>query len=75
MEEENNELEENFLSRWSKKKSKQKTQIENPKTKQIDPESSTETENQSTLAEENDKLNDEELLKKYNLPKIGRAHV
>ena len=68
MEEENKELEENFLSRWSKKKSKQKTQIENSKTKQIDPESSTETENQSSLVEENDKLNDEELLKKYNLP-------
>ena len=31
MEEENNELEENFLSRWSKKKSKQNTQIENSK--------------------------------------------
>ena len=68
MEEENKELEENFLSRWSKKKSKQKTQIENSKPKQIDPESSTETENQSSLVEENDKLNDEELLKKYNLP-------
>ena len=68
MEEEKKELEENFLSRWSKKKSKQKTQIENSKTKQIDPESSTETENQSSLVEENDKLNDEELLKKYNLP-------
>ena len=36
MEEENNELEENFLSRWSKKKSKQKTQIENSNSKQID---------------------------------------
>ena len=68
MEEENKELEKNFLSRWSKKKSKQKTQIENSKPKQIDPESSTETENQSSLVEENDKLNDEELLKKYNLP-------
>ena len=68
MEEENNELEENFLSRWSKKKSKQKTQIENFNSKQIDSESSTETENQSSLVEENDKLNDEELLKKYNLP-------
>ena len=68
MEEENKELEENFLSRWSKKKSKQKTQIENSNSKQIDPESSTETENQSSLVEENDKLNDEELLKKYNLP-------
>ena len=63
MEEENKELEENFLSRWSKKKSKQKTQKENSKTKQIDPESATETENQSSLVEENDKLNDEELLK------------
>ena len=68
MEEENNELEENFLSRWSKKKSKQKNQIENFNSKQIDSESSTETENQSSLVEENDKLNDEELLKKYNLP-------
>ena len=68
MEEENKELEENFLSRWSKKKSKQKTQIENSKPKQIDLETSTETENQSSLVEENDKLNDEELLKKYNLP-------
>ena len=68
MEEENNELEENFLSRWSKKKSKQKTQIQNSKTKQTDTKSSTETENQSSLVEENDKLNDEELLKKYNLP-------
>ena len=68
MEEEKKELEENFLSRWSKKKSKQKTQIENSNSKQIDPESSTETENQSSLDEENDKLNDEELLKKYNLP-------
>ena len=68
MEEENKELEENFLSRWSKKKSKQKTQIENFNSKRIDSESSTETENQSSLVEENDKLNDEELLKKYNLP-------
>ena len=68
MEEENKELEENFLSRWSKKKSKQKTQIENSNSKQTDPESSTEAENQSSLDEENDKLNDEELLKKYNLP-------
>ena len=68
MEEENKELEENFLSRWSKKKSKQKTQIENSNSKQIDPESSTEKENQSSLDEENDKLNDEDLLKKYNLP-------
>ena len=68
MEEENKELEENFLSRWSKKKSKQKTQIENFNSKQTDPESSTEAENQSSLDEENDKLNDEELLKKYNLP-------
>jgi len=68
MEEENKELEENFLSRWSKKKSKQKNQIENSNSNQIDPESSTEKENQSSLDEENDKLNDEELLKKYNLP-------
>ncbi len=68
MEEENKELEENFLSRWSKKKSKQKTHIENSNSKQIDPESSTEIENQSSFVEENDKLNDEELLKKYNLP-------
>ena len=68
MEEENKELEENFLTRWSKKKSKQKTQIENFNSKHIDSESSTETENQSSLVEENDKLNDEELLKKYNLP-------
>ena len=68
MEEENKELEENFLSRWSKKKSKQKTLIENSKTKQIDPEISTETVDQSSLVEENDKLKDEELLKKYNLP-------
>ena len=68
MEEEKKELEENFLSRWSKKKSKQKTQIENSNSKQTDPESSTEAENQSSLDEENDKLNDEELLKKYNLP-------
>ena len=67
MNEENNELDENFLSRWSKKKSKQ-TQIENFNSKQIDPKSSSETENQSSLDEENDKLNDEELLKKYNLP-------
>ena len=67
MEEEKKEFEENFLSRWSKKKSKQ-TQIENYSSKQTDPESSTETENQSSLDEENNKLNDEELLKKYNLP-------
>ena len=68
MEEDNKELEENFLSRWSKKKSKQNTQIENSKPKQTDAEISTETVNQSSLVEENDKLNDEELLKKYNLP-------
>ena len=68
MEEDNNELEENFLSRWSKKKSKQKNKIENFNSQQIDPESSTETDSQSSLVEENDKLNDEELLKKYNLP-------
>ena len=61
MEEEKKEFEENFLSRWSKKKSEQKTQIENFNSKQIDSESSTETENQSSLVEENDKLNDEEL--------------
>ena len=68
MEEEKKEFEENFLSRWSKKKSKQNTQIENSKPKQTDAEISTETVNQSSLVEENDKLNDEELLKKYNLP-------
>ena len=56
MEEENNELEENFLSRWSKKKSKQKTQIENFDSKQTDPESSPEKENQSSLDEENEEL-------------------
>ena len=64
MEEENKELEENFLSRWSKKKSKQ-TQIENSNSKQTDPESSIETENHSSLDGENDKLNDEELLNKF----------
>lgn len=68
MEKDNKELEENFLSRWSKKKSKQKSEIENSKYEQLDRESSEETEDSSSLVEENDKLNDDELLKKYNLP-------
>ena len=68
MEEDNKELEENFLSRWSKKKSKQKSEIENSKYEQLDKESSEETDVSSSLVEENDKLNDDELLKKYNLP-------
>ena len=68
MEKDNKELEENFLSRWSKKKSKQKSEIENSKYEQLDQESSEETEDSSSLVEENDKLNDDELLKKYNLP-------
>ena len=68
MEEDNKELEENFLSRWSKKKSKQKSETENSKYEQLDQESSEETEDSSSLVEENDKLNDDELLKKYNLP-------
>ena len=65
MEKDNKELEENFLSRWSKKKSKQKSEIENSKYEQLDKESSEETEDSSSLVEENDKLNDDELLKKY----------
>ena len=68
MEEDKKELNENFLSRWSKKKSKQKTEEENSKLEQINEENSTEIEDTSSLVEENDKLNDDELLKKYNLP-------
>ena len=68
MEEDKKELNENFLSRWSKKKSKQKTEDENSKLEQIDPENPIEQDDTPSLVEENDKLNDVELLKKYNLP-------
>ena len=71
MKEDNKELEENFLSRWSKKKSKQKSEQEISKIESADFNSSQGDEvSKSSTSEvsENDKLNDDELLKKYNLP-------
>lgn len=71
MKEDNKELEENFLSRWSKKKSKQKSEREISKIESADFNSSQGDEvSKSSTSEvsENDKLNDDELLKKYNLP-------
>ena len=71
MKEDNKELEENFLSRWSKKKSKQKSEQEISKIESADFNSSQDDEvSKSSTSEvsENDKLNDDELLKKYNLP-------
>ena len=71
MKEDNKELEENFLSRWSKKKSKQKSEREISKIESADFNSSKGDEvSKSSTSEvsENDKLNDDELLKKYNLP-------
>ena len=71
MKEDNKELEENFLSRWSKKKSKQKSEREISKIESADFNSSQGDEvSKSPTSEvsENDKLNDDELLKKYNLP-------
>ena len=71
MKEDNKELEEKFLSRWSKKKSKQKSEREISKIESADFNSSQGDEvSKSSTSEvsENDKLNDDELLKKYNLP-------
>ena len=71
MKEDNTELEENFLSRWSKKKSKQKSEREISKIESADFNNSQGDEvSKSSTSEvsENDKLNDDELLKKYNLP-------
>ena len=71
MKEDNKELEENFLSRWSKKKSKQKSEREISKIESADFNNSQGDEvSKSSTSEvsENDKLNDDELLKKYNLP-------
>ncbi len=71
MEEDNKKLDGNFLSRWSKKKSKQKfdqvhSKIENESVdKSLDDQTSISI---SEEAKENDDLNDDELLKKYNLP-------
>jgi len=70
MEKDNKNLEGNFLSRWSKKKSKQKpdqahSKIDNESIKKsLDNKSSISTNEES---KENDNLNDDELLKKYNL--------
>ena len=71
MEEDKKDLNENFLSRWSKKKSKQKSEHEISKIESTDFNSSQGDEvSKSSTSEvsENDKLNDDELLKKYNLP-------
>ena len=74
MKEDNKELEENFLSRWSKKKSKQKSEQEISKIESADFNSSQDDEvSKSSTSEvsENDKLNDDELLKKYKNHEIG----
>mgnify|MGYP006241781211 CR=1 FL=1 len=71
MKEDKKDLNENFLSRWSKKKSKQKSEREISKIESADFNSSQGDEvSKSSTSEvsENDKLNDDELLKKYNLP-------
>ena len=71
MEEDKKDLNENFLSRWSKKKSKQKTKHEISEIESADFNSFQGDEvSKSSTSEvsENDKLNDDELLKKYNLP-------
>ena len=71
MEEDKKDLNENFLSRWSKKKSKQKSEKEISKIESPDFNSSQGDEvskSSTSEASENDKLNDDELLKKYNLP-------
>ena len=71
MEEDKKDLNENFLSRWSKKKSKQKSEQEISKIESPDFNSSQGDEvskSSTSEASENDKLNDDELLKKYNLP-------
>ncbi len=71
MKEDKKDLNENFLSRWSKKKSKQKSENEISKIESTDFNSSQCDEvSKSSTSEvsENDKLNDDELLKKYNLP-------
>ena len=71
MEEDKKDLNDNFLSIWSKKKSKQKSEHEISKIETTDFNSSQGDEvSKSSTSEvsENDKLNDDELLKKYNLP-------
>ena len=71
MEEDKKDLNDNFLTRWSKKKSKQKSENEISKIESTDFNSSQGDEvSKSSTSEvsENDKLNDDELLKKYNLP-------
>ena len=71
MEEDKKDLNENFLSRWSKKKSQQKSEQEISKIESPDFNSSQGDEvskSSTSEASENDKLNDHELLKKYNLP-------
>ena len=71
MEEDKKDLHENFLSRWYKKKSKQKYEHEITKIESADFNSSQGDEvSKSSTSEvsENDKLNDHDLLKKYNLP-------
>ena len=71
MKEDKKDLNENFLSRWSKKKSKQKSEQEISKIETSDSKSPQRDEiskSSKSEASENDKLNDDELLKKYNLP-------
>ncbi len=71
MEKDKKDLNENFLSRWSKKKSKQKSEQEISKIESADFNSSQDDEvskPSTSEVSENDKLNDDELLKKYNLP-------
>ena len=71
MEEDKKDLNENFLSRWSKKKSKQNSKQEISKIESVDFHSTQGDEvskSSTSEASDNDKLNDDELLKKYNLP-------
>lgn len=71
MEEDNKKLEGNFLSRWSKKKSKQKSHQVHSKIENESIEKSLDDQDSIPISEEskeNEDLNDDELLKKYNLP-------
>jgi len=71
MEEEKKELDENFLSRWAQKKSKQKSDKAHSKIENEVIEKSLHNKDSNSIREEskeNDNLDDNELLKKYNLP-------
>ena len=71
MEEDKKQFEQNFLSRWSKKKSKQKSDQVHSKNKNEVIEKSLHHKDSTSIIEEskeNDNLDDDELLIKYNLP-------